>query len=32
MGVGALSFWLASIIKDRGLTDVFLMGWLSAIP
>ncbi len=31
-GVYAINFWLLSIIKDSGLTDPNLIGWLSAIP
>ncbi len=27
-----ISFWLPSIIKDSGLTNVEVIGWLSAIP
>ena len=31
-GVYAINFWLPSIIKDSGLTNPNLIGWLSAIP
>ncbi|MGA9547222.1 MAG: MFS transporter, partial [Rhodomicrobium sp.] len=31
-GVYAINFWLPSIIKDSGLHDPNLIGWLSAIP
>lgn len=32
IGLYGISFWLPSIIKDSGLTDVSVIGWLSAIP
>ncbi|SAL77148.1 major facilitator transporter [Caballeronia peredens] len=32
IGLYGISFWLPSIIKDSGLTNVELIGWLSAIP
>ncbi|MEK6350685.1 MAG: MFS transporter [Burkholderia sp.] len=32
IGLYGISFWLPSIIKDSGLTDVTVIGWLSAIP
>ena len=32
IGLYGISFWLPSIIKDSGLTDISLIGSLSAIP
>lgn len=32
IGLYGISFWLPSIIKDSWLTDVSVIGWLSAIP
>jgi D-galactonate transporter len=32
IGLYGISFWLPSIIKDSGLSDVSTIGWLSAIP
>jgi MFS family permease len=32
IGLYGISFWLPSIIKDSGLTNVAVIGWLSAIP
>jgi MFS family permease len=32
IGLYGISFWLPSIIKDAGLTDVTMIGWLSAVP
>jgi D-galactonate transporter len=32
IGLYGISFWLPSIIKDSGLANVELIGWLSAIP
>lgn len=32
IGLYGISFWLPSIIKDSGLTDISVIGWLSAIP
>ncbi|WP_414439706.1 MFS transporter [Burkholderia sp. 22PA0106] len=32
IGLYGISFWLPSIIKDSGIRDVEVIGWLSAIP
>jgi D-galactonate transporter len=32
IGLYGITFWLPSILKNSGLTDVGLIGWLSAIP
>jgi D-galactonate transporter len=32
IGLYGISFWLPSIIKGSGLSDLSLIGWLSAIP
>jgi MFS family permease len=32
IGLYGISFWLPSIIKDSGLANVSVIGWLSAIP
>lgn len=32
IGLYGISFWLPSIIKDSGVTDISTIGWLSAVP
>ncbi len=32
IGLYGISFWLPSIVKESGITDVATIGWLSAIP
>jgi D-galactonate transporter len=32
IGLYGISFWLPSIIKDSGLSDITTIGWLSAVP
>ncbi|MGU3537988.1 MFS transporter [Methylobacterium sp. A54F] len=32
IGLYGISFWLPSVVKDSGIKDVALIGWLSAVP
>jgi MFS family permease len=32
MGVYALNFWLPSIVRSLGFTDLGVIGWISAVP